>query len=459
MRNIGRPKTKALWRGRYRWALRTLSMLIAVALGMAMPLVVVAQNSGDAPLVVETVEIEGLDRTKPYVVEREFEFEVGATTSHEEIEATLRRLRNLEMVGDVNHELRSLGPELDEPGEPVGGPVELHLEFEERWTLLPITNFRRSGDVTLLRLGAYDTNLLGHYLEFGAAFERLAGVNAGEAWFRNPRLFHRRIDAGVEGAYRNRLYTLYDDGGDIEGGFLLRQFAGVVDADYELLPWLRSGLRLEVADAAPGLDVVSDEIRRAQEERGLPPQTRLVRPGVTVQLGRLDQYGHHMDGAVARVRVDGAHRRLLSTESFVAIENEIIAARTLFRESHVAARFLTGATGAQALHNQFFVGGLDELRGFRDMRFRGAYRWTANLEYRLPSIMTDWVVVQHAIFADAATAGPDPGDLWGLSGSSIGGGIRLLSPKIHGLVLRLDYAYSLNGDGDAPWSFGGEQFF
>lgn len=404
--------------------------------------------AGGEEVVVEEVEIEGTERTERYVVEREFTFEVGRPAQREDIEETGRRLRNLPMFDRVEYELEPI----DETS------ARLHIEVDEQWTLLPTANFRITDDVRVVRLGGRDINIVGRFLEAGAVYEWRSGVHSGEGWFRNPRLFGRRLDLGVEGAYRNRIFRLFDDDGELEGGFSSRRIVGEVDIDGELLRWLRLGGRLEVTDDVPGLRAVDDDIRRAQRGRELPPSTTLIRPGVTAQVGRIDDDGFLADGVTWTVRVDGASEQLGSTDSFIAVDSEMEFARSLPQRSLLVSRGSVAATGAQAEYHRLFAGGLDEVRGFRDMRFRGNYRWFANLEYRIPSVNTEWVVIQHAVFGDAASVGDEFSALASVDAVSVGAGIRVKTPKIHSLVLRLDYAFSLHGDGRAPLSLGGNQF-
>ena len=400
-------------------------------------------------LVVEEVEIEGLERTKRYVVEREYAFDVGQPARMEDVEKTERRLGNLPMFNRVNIEVEFI----DEP------LARLRIEVDEQWTLVPTGNFRITDDVRLFRVGARDVNLLGRSLETGVVYEWRSGVHSGEGWFRYPRLFGRRLELGVEGAYRNRVFTLYDDEGQVEGGFLLRNIAVEVELQQEFRPWLYGGGRLEVTDDAAGLRSVGEAIEEVQRQEDLPAPTTLIRPGVLVQLGRIDDEGFLADGISWETVVDGASRHLGSTESFLEVNSQLNFARTLPLRSLFISRLSVGATGAETEYYRLFVGGLDEVRGFRDMRFRGNRRIFANLEYRIPSVVTDWVVLQHLLFVDAASVADEWADMRRIDAVSTGVGLRIKSPKIHSLVIRIDVARSLHGDGRSPWSFGGNQFF
>ncbi len=398
----------------------------------------VAAEERSDPIV--DVEIEGLERTRESVVLGELAFDKGEPATDAELQETERRLRNLPMFRDVTIGVR----DLDDRGR------KLAISVEERWTLLPSANFSRTDDTTLIRIGAREVNLLGHFVEVGAAYERLTGLNSGEVWFQNPRFLGRRLDVALDAEFRNRVYPSYDDAGDLDGGFAIRRIGFSGQALQELSPWLHVGGRLQWLSDRPSLDPISDE---------LAPSTRLLKPGLLARIGQINHLGLVMGGATLDLRLSGAHRSIGSTESFTTVDAELLGARSFPLQSNALGRFNIGRTGAQSQQHQLFVGGLDEVRSLQDMRFRGTHRWVANAEYRIPSFGNRWLMLQHVFFTDAGAIGDDGGDLLGVDVLSAGIGLRLMSPRVHGLVIRLDYAFPIHGDGSAPLSFGSRQFF
>ena len=407
------------------------------------------QDRDDETIAISSIDIQGLERTRESVVLNELTLAPGQDVTEEDLIESRRRLRNLPLFRQTTFDLQDTD----------GDGQRLVISVDERWTLLPSANFSTTDDTTLLRLGAREINLMGRYIELGAAYERLTGLHSGEIWFRNPRLRGRTLDVAVDAQYRNRIYPSYDDEGAIDGGFAIRRISLSSEALHEISPWIHLGARFQALSDQPSLDPVGATMRDAQQQRGLPPSSRLFRPGLLARIGQMNQLGLVMGGITLDLQIDGASQSLGSTDSFLAADAVLRGAISLPYQSNLLTRLRLGRTGAASPQHQLYIGGLDEVRAFPDMRFRGSHRWYANAEYRIPSLGNEWVTLQHVFFVDAGAIGDATSDLRGLDALSTGLGLRLKSPRIHGLALRFDLALSLHGGGDAPFGFGSRQFF
>jgi outer membrane protein assembly factor BamA len=99
------------------------------------------------------------------------------------------------------------------------------------------------------------------------------------------------------------------------------------------------------------------------------------------------------------------------------------------------------------------------VRGYRDSQFRGNSYWAVNAEYRVAPIASRWFALQMVGFVDSGATADSLNPFIELDAASVGGGVRIISPKIYGFVARFDYAYPIiNGAGGAL-SFGAQQFF
>jgi outer membrane protein insertion porin family len=115
----------------------------------------------------------------------------------------------------------------------------------------------------------------------------------------------------------------------------------------------------------------------------------------------------------------------------------------------VAARGTVGyGTGHIPTMQQFAVGGIDTLRGYRDDQFKGNRLFATTLEYRFPIAKR----VQAALFADIGNAWQsDSFELLKDLKTGLGLGIRLVTPFG---PIRVDYAFGNQG-GRTHFSFGG----
>jgi hemolysin activation/secretion protein len=106
-----------------------------------------------------------------------------------------------------------------------------------------------------------------------------------------------------------------------------------------------------------------------------------------------------------------------------------------------------------------YLGGLDGIRGFVDNRFAGRYFLQSNTELRMPVLRTSSLVVQASVFSDVVATGEQIEDLNKVRGASIGGGLRMIFPKVYRAVIRLDFANPIVANDESPISFGVQQFF
>jgi outer membrane protein assembly factor BamA len=392
---------------------------------------------------VEDIHIEGIRRTKPFVVERELEFNLGDPLRHEDLEESMRRLRNLGIFSTASYEAYGTG---------------VTVSVAERWTTIPIFKFNQGGGLTQLIVGAFDVNTLGRYLEFGAQFERLGRANSGVLWFRDPRFLNQRLWFGADLWRINRTQLLYDEAGEVEGGFLLSRSMASFALEKEHTTRFTSGMHMRFLDDAFSMNYLPADVLAAQPEEALPPAGRSLVLGASVAFGRLDFDSFLVDGLLWSNTLDVAPQAGPFDIGFLTGTGELTYFRTLAWRSTFGARLLYGATNTRAEQHLFYVGGLDRIRGFADGRFRGRRHVTGNAEYRIPSFDRPALVIQHVAFVDATRTGDHLLDN-AQSAAGAGLGLRILSPRIYRLTLRFDYAFSVVNRADAAFSFGAQQFF
>lgn len=417
---------------------------------------------------VDAILIEGLLRTRRSVVERELLFVEGEVATLDEVEESIQRLRNTGLFRIVEYEL------VHRPIGAYGGLVEEHIEgvapgaqsrvlhvtVDERWTILPGFRFSRAGETLHLLVGLQDANFLGSYMQLGGQYSRLGEANSFALWFRNPRFLDERLTLSFNVGATNRTFSLYDQGGAREGGFAQHRRYVATALEREFRWWLNGGLHLYLADETFSYALIPDEIRALQEEQGgLATDGRFANLALTARFGRVDYDNYRVQGTQLNLRLSqnlGFREPALGA---TRLESYLFQFWQLPLKSTFGVRLGLGLSSGTADQDLFYAGGLDALRGVANMRFRGPYFFLANTELRVPSLDTRWLVLQHVFFADTVGVSPYPNELFSVSGASAGLGLRILSPKVYGFIIRLDYAlpvYNVSGPG---FSFGAGQFF
>jgi len=401
---------------------------------------------------VSEIRIEGLKRTESFVVRRELLVAKGVPLVPADLAESVQRLKNLRIFSSVVPRL-SDGPDAS---------VVLTLKVREKWTILPFLRFGGGGGTNFLIAGLYDINLLGRYLELGGQYENLNGAHSGVAWFRDPRFLGERLLFGIDLWKVNRIRDLYYRDGRRQGAYNMGRNKVNSMLELELHSHFRVGVGVELDDDS----FSEDSLTSAQREANLTAGLRLPADGLAVigranaLLGRLDYDDWHVEGATLGAVVEHASGLWGSDFDFTRLTLQGIGFVRLPLDSNAGFRLTVGHTDTTALQHLFYIGGLEYKRGFKDGQFRGQEFWDANFEYRIPSLQTSWLVLQHVVFYDVGHVMEDWGEAFdGAPCMSTGLGVRLVSPRIARLVLRLDYAFAFGEHDEHGISFGVQQFF
>ncbi len=410
---------------------------------------------------VDAIVVDGLLRTHRDVIERELLFEEGELVSIDEIEESVQRLRNTEIFRRVDYELvdRRIGAHAEEAGEEDPGML-LAIDVDERWTMSAFFQFGQGGDTFHIMVGAMDINLRGKNQHLEATYSRLGDANSAAALYRHPRAFGGSLELALRGQFNNRLYTLYDGEGVVEGGFMRRRRGISLRLDREIHPLVRAGVRSAFFADDFSYEMVSEERRQAQEAAGgLRGPIQTWRLGLGGRLGRLDQDEYRISGTsldadlYKNVHFGDLDRR---SREFRATLRHFVDLR---RNATLGMRGRIGFVTADAEHMKYFAGGLDAIRGTYDMRHRGSHYWSGNMELRVPSIKNDWMVIQHALFVDGVGVTQYSSQVFDLTAVTTGTGVRLIFRDLHALIIRIDYALPVWGADGPGLSFGAGQFF
>ena len=126
---------------------------------------------------------------------------------------------------------------------------------------------------------------------------------------------------------------------------------------------------------------------------------------------------------------------------------------------NIAAHYKIAQTTSDSLESQYFLGGFDSIRGLPDGALFGNRAAYGNFELRRIMFKSRYLWLQSVLFSDFGGAGRRWQQAKDSARSSAGVGLRISVPQIHRLILRLDYAWSLDRPGTSGFSAGMNELF
>lgn len=380
------------------------------------------------PQRIDSIEVKGVSWTKEFVVLRELPWRAGEVVSREDWELGTTRLWNIDLFSRIDARL-----------EERDGKVVAIYDIEERFSLNPLFSFGIGGGRWWFRVGANDVNWFGRFLEWGVRYERFDIYNGGQGWLRDPRLFNKRLIGLVQVDYLFRPRPEY----------VRRRLGGTLDLSGELNDVTRTGLKLEV--------FYDQYLNPLEGPPVLPPE--LVAGQLTwfQRLGRVDTVRLRQTGWSFELRETFGVASSGPERVYLQLFMELLWFKLLGERFNIAVRAQGGLSTDAPTELRFQLGGLDLIRGYADSLVRTQRFALANIEARGIIFDTMWVALMAAAFVDGALAETTNAQVTPLF--SVGGGLRLLSPRLVKTGIRADVAVTLTGRPAVGLSFGVYQFF
>ena len=411
--------------------------------------------------ILSKVIVKGLEKTDRSIVINEMDVKVGQPLTAVDLQESYNRLFNLRIFSKVELSLEKI-----ENQESI-----LTVTVSERWTLIPIAKVLSGGGSTQFTLGVFDINVFGEFIELGAQYETLNGSPGFVHWFRNPRLFGKRLRVGYDiwNVTRNRLlFTSSVPSGETAetiGGYTVNRQRYNFFIDKEFIYWFNLGAGFDISKNTADDSELSEDLISSNASNGfaIPEQLDEHAYYAYFRLGRLNFQNYLVEGIQTDWNFRFADSGLGGNETSHRFTKTTKAFLLLPYEQNIGVNFTLGHTNSEKFQNNFFVGGLDNVRGFQDGQFFGKNFWQANAEYRISSFRSHWFVLQHNFFYDVGNVSDELHTLFSNNPRdafhSVGTGVRLISPSIFRFNLRIDFAKGINYNQPTNISFGLQQFF
>jgi outer membrane protein assembly factor BamA len=382
------------------------------------------------PIRIDALEIHGLVRTHEDIVVRELPWRVGAIVTREEFELGITRLWNTPLFSMVHGAI-----------ERREGKNVAIIEVDERWPLTPVIELQSGGNATWFHLGATDRNLLGRYLEVEAFYEYFNAKSGGRVWFRDPRFLNERVELVI---VADRLMRTRPD-------YVVRTTRGRVELNHLVVQDLvKYGVRV---------DGLADDFLPPTEgsNPSLPGDLRalIVEPGLRV--GRIDYVRLRDKGLALETRVAIGTTTRSDATTFRRVTSVLEANAIAGTRWNFGVRAIAGHVSHQPDEMQFFIGGLDLLRGYPDNHFKATAFALYNADVKLIAFDSQWLAILPVVFSDGATIRRDDGS--SDAAFSVGGGTIFVIPKIADSQLRIDVGVPLRPPYHPGVGFGTAAFF
>ena len=338
---------------------------------------------------------------------------------------------------------------------------KLFIKVEERWTTIPIFQVSGGGGSSYFSVGAYDINVAGLNLEMGAQYESLNNRPAGVMWFRKPQfLKNRTLRFGADFWNINRIRFLFNEDGSDNGAFTLERtrINTFIEKTYQDDTFLFR-LSLDHQRDKVSEEELSDKQLAINDQNSFNPHFNSTNNfyRFTFHWGRLDYENYLVKGSRLLFRNSLIEENLTKKNRFLnRVEVRFNHYSLIRKTDNFAFQLYATQTNQEQIQYQNYIGGLSEVRGYRDGQFISNGYIQSNIEYRFNLYEISYGLLQGCFFSDQAREF-DATDKDPLLSSGVG--VRIISPKIFRFVGRIDYAQTHTRFINQNISFGVQQFF
>jgi len=390
--------------------------------------------SGEERLVVDRIRISGNRRTGREVILAEFTFSEGDRIGRDEIEQTLKNLRNRKIFHSLDYGIYD-----------TGNRTVLQLRMKDKWTLLPVLSFTTDEIMTVLQLGVQDYNLFGSGSSIVAYYSPIL-LSEGETKhnyrirFRQNRLGGSPFRLYVSGGVISELRFVRDDDGSRIMSYSFDGYTVESVLGFSIRDFLIPEIGLEYSDnyVAAG-ETGSGSYLPESFSQGFFS----VKPGIIIDL--TDQTDHRKEGFYAETSLAPAFSLYGLQDSYLNVQtiatwSDIFARRRLFYTVTAGIDY----SGSRYLSNYPVME--TYLRGGTSREYQTSLIWGGRAEFSFTPIFHPLIVLDLAVFTDFARGGESfPDSLSYGSKVRYGIGLRYSIPSIAKFRLRLDLAFTENG--------------
>jgi outer membrane protein assembly factor BamA len=408
---------------------------------------------------VTDIQIQGANRTNISWLKNYLGYTLPAKISQEDLERIKKKLLSTMVFSAVEV---GFVPVPTSPNQHV-----LFILIEEKWTTIPVIRGAYGGGTPFRVLGIYDIHTFGRLWTVGAETHQYGSAPmGGVVWARAPKLMQGRYEFGLEYWRQYRERSIYDDEdekiGSLQSSWLavrtfylapLRQANSLFDSN------LKGGVDLRFRNESPNRYQANNDNVTQKSPTGISIHRKPIQQFSL--LGRIVQDNMQVNNVLMDgIRMIGSAGPLVEGDKiFGNAEFEGFYFLQALATWNFAVHYFVGQTTSESLESQYFLGGLESVRGIPDGALYGNRAAYTNLELRNVMVKMKYCWIQPILFLDVGGAGQRWGDLSESARSSVGTGVRLITPQIHRFGVRIDYGWSIDQPGTSGLTIGMNQFF
>jgi len=407
-------------------------------------------------LTIEEVNVRGLKKTDLDTLRKNMPLKANEVLTEVNTSKNLQFLKNLEIFSQIEQSyLLGSSPE----------KVIVSIDVVERWTLIPIFNFSWGGGARFYEVGLSEGNFVGRLDQLGGSIENLQGVYSGQAWyltkFLHPDWSLFYVDVGA----RSQVRQVYGKDLSKPGGFLDQEQRVRLLGNWDLSQdWrLRVGVQVKREWMSERL-LSRSQVVQNQSQFGLAmsPSTTYLTPELGVIYGEINSHYYLQEGFETKWLMDPSLPLSGQLPGYIELRGDTRFFTILGETANFAARFRNAWSTSKILHQQYFLGGLDGIRGFYQNQIHGRGTFLLNTELQVPLWHHSLFVLEQSVFIDSAMAADRLERLLLFQNKiyvGTGAGFRLIFPRVQGFLLRVDYGFPVTTQGAPGLVFGVLQFF
>jgi hypothetical protein len=297
------------------------------------------------------------------------------------------------------------------------------------------------GSVTSLQLGISDRNIFGQYLELESYFAEFNGKAGGSVWFRDARLFDRRLELVV---VLDRLMRPRPE-------YLVQTTRGRLELNLLVMR--------DLIEIGTRIDVRNDDFFQPLQgtNPALPSRVQAVIAEPGFRIGRIDTVRLRQTGFTLEVRPALGATSVRGAPTFRRLWLEADAKGMAGEHWGFDLRAQFGTVTDSPDEMQFFLGGLDVIRGYPDNYFQGTACGVYNADVKYVVFDSTWLAVIPEAFSDGAAIRRASGA--NDAAMSVGGGVILVIPKLVDSFFRVEVGVPLRPPYTPGLSTGTQIFF
>ena len=420
--------------------------LLWICIVLSLPIVAVAQDGQSYP--IQSVDFQGLKKTKSSYLERITNLRLGDTLEIGQLKTNLKYLNQLYGVANAQYELDTLDT-----------GIRINFLIEEAATFFPIINLGGVRNNFWFQLGITDLNFLGRGSQFTTFYQNNDRRHNFNVYYRLPFVAGSKWGFSVNVLRWASVEPLYFDSGAVFYDYENNSKAASVFYQFQSNHFLEFGTTYFVERFGKN---------SRHDNTTTPGPDNLRQPKVLFklihQINELDYHYYYINGFSNQILLETVHN-FDDNSRFNLLLNDFKYFKRYGDKGNLAMRLRLGlATNNATPFAPFVLDSYVNIRGSGNRIDRGTAALILNLEYRHTFYQGQRFAAQFVGFSDIGTwrnPGGNFNDLWESENFRhfIGGGFRLIYIRGFNTMLRIDYGVDIYDKNQRGFVLGVGQYF